>query len=127
MNYRVCQLQISQPQKSRHGTRGNGRRKQANRYTHSLKNEPRDHIQRSVYKIAKVCGEKSSPAKGAGAEEESSSTKVPKKAQDTSVMGNCIGINRNDETLDTGSNNVSRPVTGRFFVFFLARKANPTR
>lgn len=31
------------------------------------------------------------------------------------TMGNCIGINRNDsETLDTGSANVTRPVTGKF-------------
>lgn len=30
-------------------------------------------------------------------------------------MGNCIGINRNDpETLDTGSANVTRPVTGKY-------------
>lgn len=35
------------------------------------------------------------------------------------IMGNCIGINRSDpETLDTGSANVTRPVTGKCCVAF---------
>ncbi|KFB44604.1 hypothetical protein ZHAS_00012486 [Anopheles sinensis] len=39
-------------------------------------------------------------------------------------MGNCIGINRNDETLDTGSNNVSRPVTGTTSSFVGVQRKN---
>lgn len=38
----------------------------------------------------------------------------PNEIAARTTMGNCIGINRNDpETLDTGSANVTRPVTGK--------------
>uniref|UniRef100_A0A182UVS0 DC-UbP/UBTD2 N-terminal domain-containing protein n=1 Tax=Anopheles merus TaxID=30066 RepID=A0A182UVS0_ANOME len=71
-----------------------------------------------------MCGGKIFPGERSSSSRRIILNESTKKAQDTSVMGNCIGINRNDETLDTGSNNVSRPVTGTTSSFVGVQRKN---